>query len=260
MSSISHRAVAVICGVLISILLFGVACVLNRRSFSSPMLRDLDPITKAYVDRAVNRALRDPVGRRDFALLADGAIIRPELTKVIAAKGTFDLPPDSRPEAALNDDMHIGKCWLIPGNAAQLGLCLSAMIHLTHVSIDHIPHEIAADVGRAPRSMLLWGGVDGEANEARLGDFIRSAKATSSHKTARTGPKATRGYTFALLGSFEYDIRASSHVQTFSLEPYFAESGMYFGVVVLEIVNNWGSNCTCLYRLRVHGDPYESAR
>ncbi|KAI1783091.1 UNC-like C-terminal-domain-containing protein [Ganoderma leucocontextum] len=224
--------------------------------FSPNRPSDLDPTVKAYIDRAVNRVLRDPVGRRDFALLADGAIVLPELTKLVTPKGVTDLPSGSCPDAALNDDMRIGNCWLVSGSAVQLGLRLSNMIHPTHVSIDHIPFEIATDIGRAPCSMLLWGGVDGETNQAHLRNLEPSHHVHARHARGRTGPKATRGYDFVLLGSFEYDIRASSHVQTFTLEPEFAEAGMYFGVVVLEITSNWGADSTCLYRFRIHGDAY----
>ncbi|PIL26903.1 hypothetical protein GSI_10041 [Ganoderma sinense ZZ0214-1] len=175
----------------------------------------------------------------------------------MSPKGIQDLPSDSRPEAALSDDIRIGSCWLVPGSAAQLGLRLSAMIHPTHVSIDHIPFEIAADIGRAPRLMHLWGGVDGDTNEARLDGLSHTSRIAIPQTRLRIGPKVTHGYKFVRLGSFEYDIRSSSHVQTFALEPSFTDSGMYFGVVVLEIASNWGANATCLYRLRVHGDRYE---
>ena len=34
---------------------------------------------------------------------------------------------------------------------------LSAPIIPSHITIDHIPHAVAADIGQAPRYMILWG-------------------------------------------------------------------------------------------------------
>nr|VWP01849.1 Dolichyl-phosphate-mannose--protein mannosyltransferase 2 (Protein mannosyltransferase 2) (EC [Ganoderma boninense] len=101
--SSSPRSIAVLSGVVISILFFYLSRIWNYPSLEN--LPSIDPAVKAYIDRAINRALRDPVGRRDFALLADGAIVLAELTKLITPKGTVDLPSNSFPDMALNDDM-----------------------------------------------------------------------------------------------------------------------------------------------------------
>ncbi|PIL31026.1 hypothetical protein GSI_05720 [Ganoderma sinense ZZ0214-1] len=219
---------------------------------------DLDPTLKAYVDRAVeraiSRALRDPVGRRDFALLADGAILLPELTEVVTSDGMRrGRDRGTRPEVALNDDMRIGNCWSIPGTNGQLGFRLATMIRPTHVSIDHIPTEIAADISRAPREVALWGGVDGPYEDI-LRNFTYSRRVNLPTLYGRSAPFTTHGYNFTLLAHFEYDIRAPTHIQTFRLLPYVVESDMVFGVVVLEILSNWGGKSTCLYRVRVHGE------
>ncbi|RDX40494.1 hypothetical protein OH76DRAFT_1459489 [Lentinus brumalis] len=211
---------------------------------------------RAYIDRAVNKALRDPVGRRDFALHADGGRLLPELTRVAKGTGWIMPPSGSAPQEALTDDVHIGRCWLIPGTVAQLGVQLSEMIHPTHVTIDHIPLEIAADIGQAPRTVVLWGAIDGSVNEARRRRTFASFRVTPpAILFGRAEPHVTARKTFILLGSFEYDIRAGAPTQTFPLDWHVVESDLYFGVVVLEILDNWGGNSTCLYRVRVHGEP-----
>ncbi len=152
------------CGVLLAIA-FGCYMV-------NPVLRprqeaEISPALRAYIDRAVSKAFRDPVGRRDFALHADGGRVLPELTKVAKGGGWTQPLSGSSPEHAITDDSRIGHCWSIPGSAAQLGIQLSEMIFPTHVSIDHIPVEIAADIGQAPRTVVLWGALDGSVNEFR---------------------------------------------------------------------------------------------
>ncbi|PIL37500.1 hypothetical protein GSI_01194 [Ganoderma sinense ZZ0214-1] len=122
------------------------------------------------------------------------------------------------PEAALDDDIRIGNCWAIPSTAGQLGFRLASMIHPTHVTIDHIPSEIAADISHAPREFALWGGVDGPYEDI-LRNFTRSNNITPPAIGQRSAPPVTHGYNFALLAHFEYDIRAGVPVQTFGLLP-----------------------------------------
>ena len=213
---------------------------------------EISPAVKAYIDRALSRASRDLVGRRDFALYADGGRIILELTH--AWSGTSSAPSaGSNPTAAITDDIRVGNCWSIAGHAGQLGIRLTEMIHPRHVSIDHLPLEIAADIGRAPRTMILWGALDGDDNEGRFRDITHAFNVSLPGVLGRSAPEITYGYTFIPLLAFEYDIRASSHVQTFSLDQYVVDSDLYFGVVVLDILQNWGGESTCLYRVRIHG-------
>ncbi|KAI1786032.1 hypothetical protein LXA43DRAFT_898749 [Ganoderma leucocontextum] len=259
--SSSHRFTlrgrAVISGVILALLLVGAT--FGWLSWSSrPAVDDIPPAVKAHIDRVidrtVNRAFRDLIGRRDFALLADGGILLPELTEVTSNRNFFrSRERGLHPEAALDDDLRIGNCWSIPGAAGQLGLRLSTMIHPTHISIDHIPLEIAADISRAPREIALWGGIDGPYR-AVVHNLTRSDNVTPPAVRGRSRPPSTHGYDFPLLAHFEYDIRAPAHVQTFPLQQYIVDSEMVFGVVVLEILSNWGGESTCLYRVRVHGD------
>ncbi len=215
---------------------------------------EVSPAVKAYIDHAVSRATRDPVGRRDFALYADGGRMVSHLTKIASARGMTSPPPGGSADAAITDNIHVGNCWLFPGSSAQLGLKLSEMIHPTHVSIDHIPVEIAADIGQAPRTMVLWGSVDGSLNESYLREATRSLAILSPKLRGRTSPKVTGpDHTYIPLAHFDYDVRAPSNVQTFTMEEYVLDSDLYSGVYVLEILDNWGGQSTCLYRVRIHG-------
>ncbi|KAH9895967.1 hypothetical protein C8Q73DRAFT_745131 [Cubamyces lactineus] len=222
----------------------------NRFIYESP---SVGPQGTAYVESAITRALRDPVGLRDFALLADGARLIPELTFPSRERVGGRLPRATSPEIALVDDLHVGNCWSFAGERSQLGLRLSEIIYPTYVTVDHIPAEIAADAGNAPRSMVLWGAVDGMANENRLQQLRDTVPALAPG--SRVTPPVSHGYKYVPLVSFEYDIWAPSHVQTFRVDQWIKDSRMDFGVMILEIAGNWGGNGTCLYRVRIHGQP-----
>lgn len=231
---------------------------------------EVSPALKLYIERALKRALRDPVGRPDFALHANGGRVlydltdigsREDLSACLSPAGIDMSPPDASGNNAVEavmDDLRIGQCWAIPGRSAQLGLRVSQLMHPTHVTIDHIPMEIAADVGLAPRTMVLWGALDG-ANTRKMShdNIIGALRVAPPALVDRQNPRVTCGHTYTLLASFEYDIRASSHIQTFPLASYVIDLDLYFGVFVLDILDNWGSNSTCLYRVRIHGDPLD---
>ncbi|KAI0720090.1 hypothetical protein C8T65DRAFT_706084 [Cerioporus squamosus] len=220
---------------------------------------EVSPAIKAYIDRTVSRALRDPVGRRDFALHANGGRVIPDLTVTFAPEGQAPHTSQaslSNAQLAITDDLRVGQCWSIPGSAAQLGLRLSDLMHPTHVSIDHIPAEIAAHIDEAPRAMVLWGAVDGSTNESHLLNITERTNASSIPALrGRSQPSHTCDHTYVPLAWFEYDIRSPSHVQTFKIGQHIIDAGMYTGVMVLEILGNWGGSSTCLYRVRIHGEP-----
>ncbi|KAI6099069.1 hypothetical protein F5141DRAFT_1010552 [Pisolithus sp. B1] len=186
----------------------------------------------------------------DFSSLAEyastragGDIVLPLTTPTILPRGSLihcllcSGPQPSSPWAALSDDMQSQSCWLLGGNINQ-------------VVVDHI----VGDTSTAPRQMILWGLVNGRENLALLCAF--HAKPTSdmldiSEKC--TFPAISGSFTFIPLSYLEYNIHATNLTQTFPMCPFILDSGMDFGVVVLEILGNWGNTSMCLYCFRVYG-------
>ncbi|KAI6027731.1 hypothetical protein PISMIDRAFT_115906, partial [Pisolithus microcarpus 441] len=137
-------------------------------------------------------------------------------------------------------------CWLLGGNSGQLGVSLPRVVRISHVVVDHI----VSDTLTAPRQMILWGLVDGRENLA----LFRALRANSLDiPEKRTFPAISGSFSFIPLSYFEYNTHASNLTQTFPVFPFVLDSGLDFGVVVLEILGNWGGMSTCLYRFRVYG-------
>lgn len=210
------------------------------RFLPSPHVQSISPELQRHIDNRITQLLRGPVHMRDHALLYDGALVDKLLTS----------QPTRLASVALSDDNRIGNCWLIPATHGQLGIALPYFIIPTSVTVDHIPIELAATPGHAPCQLVLWGVIDDERNKQLYLDHLDDLK------TDPDGPpqKGSDDAHFVALANFTYNIKDPSHVQTFPVRPVFNKLGMDFGVVVLEIVDNWGAGSTCLYRVRIHGE------
>ncbi|RPD58126.1 hypothetical protein L226DRAFT_467353 [Lentinus tigrinus ALCF2SS1-7] len=205
----------------------------------------LPAFLKESVDHAVQQALQRRVhGMRDFAFAADGARIVPALTSVDASAQKVNAP-----DVILRDNLAGGRCFSL-GTSGQVGVAIPALIYPSHLTIEHIPKCVAEDIGKAPRSIRWWGAVDGKHNQERYKWYLTTVAGRSASPTA---PPLTHGYTFVHLGDFEYDVHGGEYVQTFAMRELVHVSDMYFGVFVVEVLDNWGSSSTCLYRLRIHG-------
>ncbi|KAI0742709.1 hypothetical protein C8Q80DRAFT_1221159 [Daedaleopsis nitida] len=207
---------------------------------------------KAYVRQVVLAALREAEGRRDFALHVGGAKVVSSLTS--PSKGV-DRRSSAGPVAALQEDLRPGQCWRIRGSSGQLAVGLPELIHITHVTIDHVPSAFTTDPNEAPRKMFLWGVIDGKTNLALYRAQEQNARHDHPSDPPHRGPPLSGRHLFTLIATFEYDMHTPFHAQTFDVDVSIHQAGFYFGIVVLEIVDNWGSDDTCLYRLRIHGDP-----
>lgn len=187
-------------------------------------------------------------GLPDFALRAHGGRIALQLTTQPA--GLFSSK-ENDPSIAIDDDVHAGKCWTINALPSQLGIRLPRMLHPTHITIEHLPTEIAVDIERAPRNLTLWGAVEGVRNKDIFANLVAAGLLGNDVRV----PPLAKGSLWAPLVSFVYDIHSDNPVQTFSVSPVYLSSTLSVGVVALELSENWGGNSTCLYRVRIHGTP-----
>ncbi|KAJ3536191.1 hypothetical protein NM688_g6870 [Phlebia brevispora] len=195
-------------------------------------------IVDELLQRRLNDLLQPPPGttQRDFALQTDGAAVDCSLTSHCHLWPMSLL--HSSPSLAISDSGCIGDCWSIPAASGQLAIVLPTPIRPTSVTVDHIPTQLAADIGRAPRMMILWGLLDGEENLARWKD---NRDPYGPLLSTRDGPPHPSRYSYAPLSVMEFNIYDRSHVQTFPVFDYVQMAKLNFGIVVLEILNNWGS-------------------
>ncbi|KAF9231765.1 hypothetical protein BU15DRAFT_55767, partial [Melanogaster broomeanus] len=107
----------------------------------------------------------------EFASHSNGGDVLTILTTPSPSSGSW-LPrlPWSRqphsPKAVLHDTPG-SSFWLINGRSGQLGIRLSEVARLSHVTVGHAPVIPSVTIETAPRKMILWGVVDGKDNLAK---------------------------------------------------------------------------------------------
>ncbi|KAJ3772645.1 hypothetical protein FB446DRAFT_643136 [Lentinula raphanica] len=203
---------------------------------------------------------------KDYALDRTGGTIVPVLTS-----STLQYPPTRLswlsllfnqhnhhpsyrpvpPRSVIEEDVHIGHCWKFSGPKGHIGVRLSEMILLTHFTV-YFPdpkHLSTRELKEAPKQIRLW------AASAPL-SFKNAAEDLSmplfpsipSWKPFKSLP-LQEDETFVLVANVVYDISTGSR-QKFMIA---LERRTWTSLVVAEIIDNWGSEVTCLYSLTVHG-------
>ncbi|KAI6150237.1 hypothetical protein EDD17DRAFT_1765893 [Pisolithus thermaeus] len=185
-----------------------------------------------------------PRSSYDYALWSNGGVVLSSLTSPYGYDSWVNrlIGKIGSVQAVLEDDL-------------QEAITFQDVVRVTHVMVDHIPAELTNAIEIAPCKLLLWGMVDGEDNLAKYHSLRSSATGPLCDLlTARMAPALSRGMPFVPLVSFDYNIHAANHTQLFPIPDSVVAAGMDFGVVVLEILDNWDGELTCLYRVGIYGE------
>jgi Sad1 / UNC-like C-terminal len=169
-----------------------------------------------------------------------GAVV----TRTLTSSGIDSVHPST----VLNDATEA--CWSFRGSSGTFGIALDTPnIIPTHVAISHWPFNSTNSLSRAPRQVMVWGLVDGEAN-------LKSFSQIQSSFTSAIAmvPRSLRNEgVFLPLAKIDFDITARSLRQVFPLQSRALSLGIGFGVIVFDIRSNWGASVTSLCSVRVYG-------
>ena len=170
---------------------------------------------------------------------------------LILPNGIMDCQGSGNP---LHPSVDLNRRWCFIGSKGQLGILLSVPGRITNISVSHPPQ--VSVLPSAPRHIILWGVVDGDANKAiydEHGDVLQSLRA----RLLVQGPFARHDnweLIYVPLATFFYNIKGSSAHQVFDVFPEIHELRMDFGIVVVQIVNNWGEAYTGLHHVGIYGE------
>jgi hypothetical protein len=149
-------------------------------------------------------------------------------------------------EAALTPWQDVGDCWCasaVPSeqDSMRLGVKVNELIYPTEVVLENYPSSGSLFPGSTPRKIEVWADFDHLPEWRRLD--IRLMQGDSPF-----------GPSWALIGQMEYDASAdASHVQAFALDVNQQDLSYAAQNFVVRVVSNYGSDYTCLYRVRMHG-------
>ncbi|KAI6024144.1 hypothetical protein PISMIDRAFT_25540 [Pisolithus microcarpus 441] len=175
----------------------------------------------------------DIVTAFDFASLDAGAYHLPAIT----SGGEFS--PRSSPDQALTPILDDGGCWLLPHVTGHLGIRLARPIAVTHFSIEHAAMPTMNHRREAPRSMVLWGFLEGVSNIERFRGSPQLRGLSYSQPAAevtKACKEANPHGFFVELAHVSYGpFDEANNRQTFPVYPDVRAAGLDFGIVVLEI-------------------------
>ncbi|BCR88778.1 uncharacterized protein ACHE_41342S [Aspergillus chevalieri] len=199
----------------------------------------------------------------------------------------FSSPEPLGPLAALTHWEDAGDCWCSTPDSgvSQLSVVLGLPMTPEDVAVEHIPKGATADPESAPREMELWAhyvvrSEDSSTSRSWMPSFLSSSK-KSPKRSGSTGfsdqylPRekimdalriAYRGEpdgffsddellgpTFYRIGRWTYDINSPDHVQDTNLAAVIDSPDIKVDHVVFRVKSNWGSDSTCMYRLKLYG-------
>lgn len=143
--------------------------------------------------------------------------------------------------------------WCFSGSAGLVGIALRETGILSHITLSSStarPYVQALE--SPPRTVIIWGGVDGQENYNK----VRATAGQAFGGTSLPDLLATSSQIFVPLAHFDYRIDYTSPVvQIFPVDDMFASAGIDFGVLVVDVRSNWGAPVTCLGALQVFQRP-----
>ncbi|KDR11726.1 Unc-84-like protein A [Zootermopsis nevadensis] len=176
----------------------------------------------------------DKLGMPDYALESSGgSIIATPDTKNYEQKiwvtvwgiSLFQIETN-HPRNIIQASIQPGKCWAFRGSRGNVVIKLAAVIHITAVTMEHIPSRISTtgNINSAPKAFAVFG--------------LKHDSTDKFH-----------------LGNFTYDKNGSPR-QTFELIQKVPRSHV-FQTLELSVLSNHGNrDYTSIYRFRVHGQLF----
>ncbi|EIW83739.1 hypothetical protein CONPUDRAFT_70697 [Coniophora puteana RWD-64-598 SS2] len=224
---------------------------------------------------AISTQSKDMIARRDYALFGGGARVIKTLTtdthlkppeSILGSisgwwKGYNDAWRHIKPTSViLEPDISVGECWSLSGSSGHVGIYLQERIVVTNITIDHAPPDLLSTQQQqsAPRSIKIWALLDPSYVEEMVADAGSGSLCwhigelefcRSTHFLTDTPSKPYhKNDVFVALTRFTYQKDAPSHVQTFAVPDELLVPKFATQIVVVELLTNWGSDTTCLYR------------
>lgn len=144
--------------------------------------------------------------------------------------------------------------WTFPGANGQVGIRLSNdSLLLAKISLRIPASEDRRPPSCAPRDVILWGILNQDEDSSTAFDLHDGLDLASALPVGVPLPVHDERDTILPLASFRYNRYQNKLEQTFRLRKPTTGMGLGFGVVVVQVLNNWGGTSTCIDRIHLQG-------
>ena len=197
-------------------------------------------------------------GRKNLALSSHGAVVLPSLTFI--GQGTLQTFWAALWRHFVDVDRiidgNIEECWSFPATTAQIGIRLSDYVVIDYLTITHATNT--SNRASAPRELIVWGMIGGNENLAELQKAHKTYNALLSRVTQlHTGIQPStigRGHhLWVPLAAISY--APSAKPQQFPVFKEVSKLNIEFGILIIQVVNNWGDFFTTMCEIEVFGTP-----
>ncbi|KAJ3872964.1 hypothetical protein F5051DRAFT_140526 [Lentinula edodes] len=221
------------------------------------------PAPSLPMDRAQQQRQKLTENALDYVLALRGGAVLMDLTsdtagftplsqwqRLLSLVFSFpDYADKAPPLAVLEQEVHVGYCWAFLGPRGHIALALSESIVVTDFTIFYAnPNELTTkELRQAPKIIQLWALAAPNSSQDAVQQKLIHWKHFSS--TNRKPLQLGFSNSFELLANVSFTLQQGTK-QTFSVE---TPTQSPTTVVVVEVLDNWGSEATCLYRIAIHG-------
>ncbi|KAF8445473.1 UNC-like C-terminal-domain-containing protein [Terfezia claveryi] len=206
----------------------------------------------------------------DYASHAGGGFIDPERTSETYEKhppntfsnwahwmlGTPGRIP--KPGKAISSDARKpGNCWPFAGKTGNLGIILRDPVYVTGMTLEHIEWNRCFARDATPKSIIFWVRIM-ETEKYYKKAVLEASKALGEKPELVQATKNLKNmYDYVKVGKFEYEFTETSPPeQTFWIPMDMRTLNISSDKVLLHFYDNYGNpNYTCIYRVKVHGEP-----
>jgi len=150
-----------------------------------------------------------------------------------------------------------GNCWPFAGKTGSLGIILREPVYVTGMTLEHMEWERSLVRDTAPKSITFWVRIM-EAEKYYNKAVMEASKALGERPgLVQAAKKSQPMYEYVKVGKFEYEFTESSPpAQTFWIPMDMKRLNISSDKVLMHVYDNHGNpNYTCIYRVRVHGEP-----